>query len=269
VRWLPSGVPQGWTIIGTGLATFGALTKIPGVSPRLRVLASLGASGVTAPNVTYHSAIKNPVGFNRFMWSITEYQRTGIWPSIEQVSQQAVDKVVTESMKHVDNVVVDKIVNEVTNKNNFLPSLDFSEFITRLTDLIFKESMKLLQPVYVEGFFDDLIGQRMFVEVILLILSISIVFLFIVFIFNVIFLLNKDRIIKKFDNKFISLYVNYQSFFSKITLFYVPILIFIGLFTLCHGLHWLITNQIPYHSLDIDLHKYVSSSCIFIYYNKP
>jgi len=267
VRWWPSGVPQGWSIIGTGLATFAALSKIPGVSPRLRVLGSLGASGVSAANITYHSAIENPVGFNRFMWSITEYQRSGVWPTIEQasqVSQKTVDNVVTESMKHVDKSVVDKIVTEVNNKNNnnFLPSLDFdfSEFITRLSDLIFKESIQLLKPAYVEGFFDDLIGQRMFVQVVLFILAISIVLLFIVFIFNVIFLLNKDRIIKKFDNKFISLYVNYQSFFSKITLIYVPIFIFIALFTLCHGLHWLITNQIPYESLEIDLHKYVSSS---------
>jgi len=265
VRWWPSGVPQGWTIIGTGLATFTALSKIPGVSPRLRVLGALGASGVSAGSVTYHSAIENPVGFNRFMWSLTQYQKTGVWPSIEQASQvpqTSVDSVVRESLKHVDQGVVDSVVKEVSGKNYFLPSSDFnfSDFINKLIDSIFKETMALLKPVYVQGFFDDLIGQRMFVEVILLILAISIVFLFIVFIFNVIFLLNKDKIIKKFDNKFISLYVNYQSFFSKITLIYIPILIFIGLFTLCHGLHWLITNQIPYESLEVDLHKYVSSS---------
>lgn len=43
VRWWPSGVPQGWTIVGTALATFGALSKIPGVSPRARVLGALVA----------------------------------------------------------------------------------------------------------------------------------------------------------------------------------------------------------------------------------
>ena len=31
VRWWPSGVPQGWTIIGTGLATFAVLSKLPGI----------------------------------------------------------------------------------------------------------------------------------------------------------------------------------------------------------------------------------------------
>nr|UZS78016.1 hypothetical protein [Lentinula edodes] len=267
VRWWPSGVPQGWTIIGTGLATLAALSKMPGVSPRMRVLGALGASGVSAGSVTYHSAIEKPVGFNRFMWSLSKYQKTGEWPSIEQanqVSQTSMDSFIKDSMKHVDGQVVDSVVSEVANKKNLLPSsnFDFSDFITRLSDLIFSESMKLLKPVYVEGFFDDLIGQRMFVEVILLIFAISIVFLFIVFLFNVIFLLNKDRIIKKFDNKFISLYVKYQSFFSKLTLLYIPIFIFIGLFGLCHGLHWLITNQIPYESLEIDLHKFVSSSYV-------
>jgi hypothetical protein len=48
--------------------------------------------------------------------------------------------------------------------------------------------------------------------------------------------------------------------FSWITLFFIPILIFTGLFTLCQGLHWLITNQIPYESLEVDLHKFISSS---------
>ena len=78
--------------------------------------------------------------------------------------------------------------------------------------------------------------------------------------FNIIFLFNKDKIIKKFDNKIITFYVKYQVFLSRITIIYIPIFIFVGLFTLCYGLHWLITHQIPYESLDVDLHKFISSS---------
>ena len=265
VRWWPSGVPQSISIVGTGLATFMALSKMPGISPRLRVLGALGVSGVSASTITYHSAIENSVGFNRLMWSYSEYKRTGSWPSIDtvnNVSKTTMDSFVSEALKSANQSAVDTAVKDVVEKsaNKFLPSLDLdiSSLITKFIDLIFKETMQLLNPVYVEGFFDDLIGQRMFIEVILLILAISIVFLFIVFIFNVIFLLNKDRIIKKFNNKFISLYVNYQAFLSKLTLFYLPVLIFIGLFGLCHALYWLITNQIPYESLDIDLHQYIS-----------
>jgi hypothetical protein len=115
--------------------------------------------------------------------------------------------------------------------------LDLSDLINKLTDIIFKETMQILKPVQVQGFFDDLIGQRMFIEIILFIMCISIILLFIVFIFNLIFLFNKDKIIKKFNNKFITFYINYQAVFSWITLFFIPILIFTGLFTLCQGLH--------------------------------
>ncbi len=48
-----------------------------------------------------------------------------------------------------------------------LPSLD------QMIDIIFISTIQLVQPVPVQGFLDDLIGQRMFVEVVLLILSIS------------------------------------------------------------------------------------------------
>ena len=265
VRWWPSGVPHWWSIVGTGIATFGVLSKIPNVSPRLRVLGALGSACVTASQVTYHSAIENPVGFNRLMWGLSEYRRTGSWPCIDQkvnnVSDKQVIEFANEVIKQADKSKVESIVNEVCGKKNFLPSsnFDISDLINNLIDTIFKETMQLLKPVHVQGFFDDLIGQRMFVETILFILCISIVLLFIVFIFNLIFLLNKDKIINKFNNKIISFYVKYHAFLSKITLFYIPIFIFIGLFTLCHGLHWLITNQIPYESLDVDLHKFIST----------
>jgi hypothetical protein len=239
---------------------------MPNVSPRLRVLGALGAAGVTAGQVTYHSAIENPLGFNRLMWGYSEFRRTGSWPSLDQlnnVSEGQLENFKEEAIKHANADTVNQIVQEVSTKtksNGFSPFSDFnfSEFINNLIDSIFKNTIQLLDPVYVQGFFDDLIGQRMFIEIILLILCLSIILLFIVFILNIIFLLNKDKIIKKFNNKFITFYINYQAFFSRLTLFYVPILIFIGLFTLCHGLYWLVTHQIPYESLNIDLHQFIT-----------
>jgi hypothetical protein len=62
-----------------------------------------------------------------------------------------------------------------------------------------------------------------------------------------------------FNNKFFTFYVNYQTFLSKVTLIYLPIFIFIGLFTIVHGLYWLIIHPIPYESLGVDLHQFVSS----------
>ena len=73
------------------------------------------------------------------------------------------------------------------------------------------------------------------------------------------FVLNKDKILNKFDNKFIKLYIKYQSFLAKLSLIYLPVFILVGLLILCHGFYFLIKYQIPYESLNIDLHTFVSS----------
>jgi hypothetical protein len=268
VRLWPAGIPQSSAIVGAALLTFIALGKIPGVSPRIRVLGTLGVVGVIASLVTYHSTLDNFLGFNRLMWGWAEYRRTGYWPSVDKVATNTRPEQLTnfseEAMKNGDNPTIDTIVSEITKSsgNNFISKSDndVSVFIEKFTNFIFKETMQVLNHVEVQGYFDDLIGQRMFIEIILLIMCLFVILLFIVFIFNVIFLLHKDKIIRKFNNKFITFYIKYQSFLSWITLIYVPIFIFMGLFTLCHGLHWLITNQIPYESLNVDLHQYLQST---------
>lgn len=243
VRWWPSGVPQGWGVVGTGIGVFAALSKVPGVSPRARLLGALAGAGVSASQITYHSALENSVGFNRMMGGLTEYRRTGVWPSIDRmntVDSKILDEVVNNAAKSVDTNKVDNMVKEITEKsNNFLPNSNsnISDFISHLTDLLFKNTMQFVQPVPVQGYFDDLIGQRIFIEVSLLIMALSVTLLFIVFIFNILFLLNKDKIINKFDNKFITFYVKYQAFFSRLSLIWIPILIISGLFTITHGLH--------------------------------
>ena len=93
----------------------------------------------------------------------------------------------------------------------------------------------------------------------LLILVLSIISLFLFYIINVIFILNKDKIINRFNNKYIKLYLKYQAFLAKISLIYAPLLILFGLFVLAHGLTFLFTHQIPYMDLGIDLHTYVSN----------
>ena len=56
-------MPQGTAPIAAGLLTFRALGN--SVNPRVRVLASLGAMGVSGVGITFHSIIQNQVGFNR------------------------------------------------------------------------------------------------------------------------------------------------------------------------------------------------------------
>jgi len=164
-------------------------------------------------------------------------------------------------MNQADQQVVYKVVAEVKNStNNFLPSLDsYKDVIDTIIDKIFTETIQIIQPVPVQGFLDDLIGQRMFIEVILFISCFFTILLIIAFCINLIFLLNKDKFIKFFDNKFFTLYFKYQALIAKISLFYLPLFIALGLYTITHGLYWLITHQIPYNSLDIELHQFIST----------
>ena len=270
VRWWPSGVPQGMSIIGTAVATFAALSRMNGVSPRLRVLGALGSAGVAGTQIMYHSAIENSVGFNRLMWGLTEFRETGKWPGLEDVASRTnettINKLIENALKEADKTKVDSVLNEINGKE-FISTSDFSSIINHWIDIIFREILQILKPVEVNGYFDDLLGQRMFIEIILFIMCISIVLLFIFFIINIIFILNIDKIKNRFDNKIIRLYINYQAFFSRISLIYAPIFILFSLITLSHGLHWLITHQIPYNSLGTDLHQYISTTSPNTYSN--
>ena len=62
----------------------------------------------------------------------------------------------------------------------------------------------LIKPVSAEGYLDDLIGQQTIIHIILFVLVISLLFLFIFYLVNVIILLNKDKILSRFNNKYIT-----------------------------------------------------------------
>jgi hypothetical protein len=273
VRYWPSGLPQSVGIVGTALATFSLLNKMSNVSPRFRVLGALGAAGVSATTITYHSAIENPVGFNRFMYGLTEYRRTGHWPSLESIKNNVSDSVLEDFVKkqliNANNEVSSKVVQETVSKinsnnsNSFLPDefkyLDnFQEIIDNFTDRMFNFIGSLIRPVPVEGYFDDLVGQQIMIHIILFILLISIIILILFYFINIIFLFNKEKIINRFNNKIITFYIKYQSFLAKLALIYLPIFILLGLLVLFHGLYFLITHQIPYEQLGVDLHTYIT-----------
>ena len=103
---------------------------------------------------------------------------------------------------------------------------------------------------------------QIIIHILLFILVISLISLFIFYIINIIFLFNKDKILNKYNNKYIKFYIKYQSFLAKLSLIYLPLIILFGLILLSHGLFFLITHQIPYESLNINLHTYIS------FYNK-
>src|SRR5258708_5972133 len=87
VRWFPAGVPQGMGVVTGGLATYTALSRMGNVSPRMRVLASLGAMAVSSIHIAYHASLENSVGFIRLAWGYIRWLNTGIWPSIDEVAK--------------------------------------------------------------------------------------------------------------------------------------------------------------------------------------
>jgi hypothetical protein len=91
----------------------------------------------------------------------------------------------------------------------------------------------------------------MAIEVILLIMCVSLILLFIFFIMNIIFILNKEWIKAKFNTRIISIYIKYKTILRKMALIYAPMFRIIC----SHGLYWLIINQIPSEYLNLDLIK--------------
>ena len=115
-------------------------------------------------------------------------------------------------------------------------------------------------PSPVSGYLDDLIGQQIAIYFIILVTSIGLLLLVIAYIINNLLLLNKDYIVKHFsENKLIQFYLKYQVLSIKVSLFVLPLFIFLGLFTLIQSSYYMITHPVPYELLDVNLHVFVES----------
>ena len=69
---------------------------------------------------------------------------------------------------------------------------------------------------------------------------------------------NKELITKRFNNRFVLLFIKYQLFLSKISLFILPLFLMVGLVELFVGLYYIVTHPLPYDKLPVDnLHIYI------------
>lgn len=268
VGWWPSGVPQSMTIIGSMLGAFAALTKL-GVPARYRVLGSLGAGSISSTTITYCTAVEHSLGFNRLMFGLHTYSNTGTWPSLDNVASKVTDtdlnKFIEEAIKSGDPKTISSIVDQVKkileagNSNKFLPdSNDILDMSFKVIDAFMRNFASFFKMVPVQGHLDDLIGQQMFIYLIVLLMSVLLLIVFTVYVINVFLLFNKDNILKRFNNRFLVFYVKYQAILIKVSLFYLPFFVFMGLFTIAHASYFLLTHQIPFEQLGIDLHIFIS-----------
>lgn len=208
-----------------------------------------------------------------FMFSLNRYSKTGNSPILENITNlpQTAIQFVNQAVNQAYQNTVNKTIFEVQNITNFNNENNSCNFISgnNINDLFFdffdsflRNFGFMFKPAPVSGYLDDLIGQQIAVEFILLFATISLILLIIAYIFNNLLIYNKDYIINRFgkNNKFVKLYLNYQVFCIKASLYYLPIFMFIGFYVLIHGLHFLITHQIPLDSLGLDLHILVKSN---------
>ena len=246
VRLWPSGLAQILVVLGV----FALIYRVIPGSPRVKALAGLGSLGVSISSVVLNHALVNPNGFDRLMYSWAEYNRTGSWAAIITGNTNPMGEATHNTALEASRSI---------NYNNFISN--GSDSLEKIYNAVYENViipiLKLLRPVEVSGYLDDLIGQRIFILFLLFIIIISLIILFTMFVFINIFLHNKDIFINRFDNKFLKYYIKYQIFLGKISLFLLPIFIFCGLFTILMGLFFLLTHPIPYEMLDVDLHTFI------------
>lgn len=245
VRWWPSGTPQSWGIIGGAI---GVYRLVPG-TPRTKAIAALTSLGITVPSAVWFHAVENPNGFNRFVrsTSMMEYKRTGSWPA-------TVPDVIPDNRL---NPVFDRLSDEATRTANFLGDGNYFQDLS--LDGLFNFFIQFFRPVHVHGYLDDLIGQQIFIYLLMLLIVVSLIILFSLYTLINIMLHNKEFIRNKFNtnNKFIVFFINYQIILSKISIFLLPLIIVFGLIELFVGLHYLITHPLPLEELPVDLHTYI------------
>lgn len=288
VRWWPSGVPQTWTILGSALAIYRFLPA----PPRFRAIIALGSMGISIPSMVYFNGIENPNGFNRLMYSFDHRLRTGVWPNPNNVPNEVtnvdIDNLILnrwlQEMQRSNNFPKDINTNFPNNpggpgsnggsgfnggsggsgsssgiSNNFvgdnIPSIN--DLSNTIADKLVEICANIFNPVLVEGYLDDLIGQHLLFQILLYIVAISILLLFIVFLFLFFILQHKEYVINKFQNKYIKMYIKYQFILAKISYYIIPILILFGLIEMIVILHYTLSHPIPYHILPINLHTYI------------
>jgi len=284
VRWWPSGVPQSLAVVASAISVFRMLGNT--VSPRARFLSSIAAAGATAANITYHSAVENSVGFNRLMFGLTNYQKTGVWPSLDEVSKNNTDSQINNkldailsssentpnsegaSSSNISNTTNTSNTSDTTSSvsdvvnNNYIgdenPIVNIiSEAFNSIPEFGSNFLFKLFEAREVVGFIDDLLGQQLIIYFSLFIILISLSLFILIFFWNLFIFSFRDIFLSYFTNKYVVWFIKYQIVLFKVSLVVLPILILFNLFILGHGLYFLITHPIPYDTLNIDLHTYV------------
>lgn len=262
VRWWPSGTPQSWGVIGTALAAY---RLVPGGS-RQKGTAALATLGVTVPMTVFAMAVENPNGFNRLMFSWVEYKKTGTWGVVpNSVSTETVknnfEAQSGSPLSNYENAVDVNTLSTANSKTELVGGNGINNLTNTSIDSYFKELLSFFKLESLDGYFDELYGFIWFSQVLLLIISVSLLILFVLYVFNNILIANKEAIINRVNdkNKILKFYVKYQLLLSRISFYFLPLLIIIGLLEMIYISNYLISHPLPLEKLPIDTHVYISN----------
>ncbi len=215
----------------------------------------MATAGLGTGLTFYNKALDEPEGFHSYMYGFTHWAKNGKWPTrseiigITQAKNETLKDWASKSETNTNEDLVKKGLDlgktEIDKSSNkFLSDgNDSGDTLEWLFSYLNSFLSNIFYPAPVAGYLNDLIGQQILIFLSLLIISVSIFLLFIVFVINVYFLFYKDKFNAPQNNKYLKYYIKYQSFFARLALIYLPVLICIGFFVIIHGLHFLITHQ--------------------------
>lgn len=104
--------------------------------------------------------------------------------------------------------------------------------------------VSILKPVSVD-YSNVLLAEQIYgLAIFMFILTVAIVMLFIVFLFNAIILLYREKLLNYFTNKYLVFYLKLQSKVILIEFLFLSLAIFYGLYYLLLGLHFIATHPV-------------------------
>ena len=217
------------------------LTRAPGRGI-FKLGTALGAFAVDTGGKFIENAINDPSYIRDHVknWKMMWSQNNAGVESNEEV------KIDVSSDTNLINEVQNEI-NKTADLNNFatfLPSSstlsgenssEVSSFINELVPPI----IQTLKPQQVGYSVELLMDQHHFIAICLFIITISALFLFLVFLYNILLFFYKDKILNYFTNKYIVLYLKIQFKILNIEIIVLALLIIYYFYFLILGLHFL------------------------------
>lgn len=185
--------------------------------------------------INFPSYIRDQIKIWKVMWS---KDKSGA------ESKGSVDTDVSSDTNLISEVNEINKTTELNNVATFLPSSSLtsgennSEISTLFNELV-NPIIQTLKPQQVDYSVELLMDQHHFIALCLFIMTISALFLFFVFLYNILLIIYKDKILNYFTNKYIVLYLKLQFKILNIETIVLALLIIYYFYFLIIGLQFL------------------------------